>query len=334
MKKSIILSLLCLLFVSAAARNLKKSYYVTPEDFGCVAGDERKAVLNTQKLQEMVDYAILNGKKIIGKASSKFYIAGSIEINGPVTIEFNKASLIATDSSDMIVIKGKHREYSGVISGIHLDLNNIARSGFNGACAIKIRITDCNITGIPENGVGITIEKGYEVFVDNVHFEGGAYKATGLRSNTADCHYSDLVMIDCHTAVDNRGINYYERIHAWMGEKGKWIDGSTFFRVRGIGPIFLNQCFCDTYDIGIKVECKTNLFISQLRNFQNKEMWQRRTEEIHPVFIYFTKDSFADQSFIAIDNSYIGGLFVDNNNKQLFSNVAKHGVKFENTRIE
>lgn len=334
MRRFFFILLLCLLSVSGFCRNLKKSYYVTPEDFGCISGDIRKAAYNTQKLQEMVDYAISNGKEIIGNASKKYYIADGLLINGPVKIDFNRATLVATDTIDMVVLQGKHREYGGVISGLHLDLNNVAKSGINGVCAIKVRITDCNITGIPQNGVGLTIEKGYEVFVDNVHFEGGDYKATGLRANTADCHFSDLVMIDCHTAVDNRGINYYERIHAWMGEKGKWIDGSVFFKIRGIGPIFLNQCFCDTYEIGIQVCCKTNLFISQLRNFQNKEMWQRDSEKVHPVFFQFSNESIAEQSYIALDNSYIGGLYLNNQNKQLFSNLKKHNIRMQSTKVE
>lgn len=307
---------------------------MTPEDFGCVSNDMSKAVHNTRKLQEMVDYAIINGKKIIGKASHQYYVAGSVIINGPITIDFNRATLIATDTTDMIVLRGKHREYGGVISGLHLNLNNVAKSGIFGACAIKVRITDCNITGIPQDRVGIAIEKGYEVFVDNVHFEGGDNKAVGLRANTADCHFSDLVMIDCHTAVDNRGINYYERIHAWMGEKGRWLDGSVFFRIRGGGPIFLNQCFCDTYDVGFQIECKTNVFISQMRNFQNKEMWQRDLEKVHPVFFQFSNESFAEQSFISLDNSYIGGLFLNNQNKQLFSNIKNHNIKQQNTKVE
>ena len=320
--------------VVVTARNLKKSYYVTPEDFGCVAYDIKNAVHNSHKLQEMVDYAVANGKSIIANAGKEYFISEGIEINGPVTINFNRAKLIATEPTNMVVINGEHRVYGGVVSGLQLDLNRIATCGINGPCAIKVRITDCNIIGIPQNGVGVLIQKGYEVFVDNTHFEGGENNATGLRVNTADCHFTDLVMIDCHTAVDNLGVNYYDRIHAWMGEKGKWLDGSAFFIIRGGGPIYLNQCFCDTYDIGFHIETTTNLFISQLRNFQNMEMWEKDFSKIHPILFVFKNESIMKQSFVSLDNSYIGGLFIEGKNRQVLSNYDNHGIRSNNTVIE
>lgn len=326
--------LFSLLTICSGAKILNNQYYVTPADFGCVTGNATMAVHNSIKLQEMVNYAIKNGIKVIDHAKNQYYIAGSIVIDGPINIDLNRASFIATDTIDMIVIKGKGIQYAGVISGFHLDLNNVAKSDIKGNNAIKVRITNGNITGIPANGVGMTIETGCEVFVDNMHFEGGENQATGLKVNTADCHFSDIVMINCHTAVDNRGINSFERIHAWIGCKGKWLDGSIFFKIRGWGPIFLNQCFCDTYDIGFQIECKTYLFISQFRNFQNKVMWKRDVEKIHPMLFQFTNATIAKESNIILDSSYIGGLFIDNENRQLFSDKSNHQVKLLNTIIE
>ena len=334
MRKTVILFILCIISVVASARNLKKSYYITPEDFGCVSGDINKANHNSRKLQEMINYAVKNGKVVIGDASKKYFIAKGIEINGPITLNFNRASLVATVAVDMVVIKGEHRVYAGVITGLQLDLNKTATTGINCVCAIKSRISDCSIIGIPQYGVGMLISKGYEVFVDNVHFEGGDNYATGLRVNTADCHFTDLVMIDCHTAVDNLGVNFYDRIHAWIGEKGKWLDGSVFFLIRGWGPIFIDQCFCDTYDVGFLVETATNLFITQLRNFQNMEMWNKDISKINPVFFKFKDEDVVKKSFISLDNSYVGGVFVNGQNRQLFSNLNNHRIRLNNTVIE
>ena len=55
---------------------------------------------------------------------------------------------------------------------------------------------------------------------------------------TSDCHISDCVMIDCHTAVDNAGCNFYSRIHAWMTVKH--IEGSIFSRTMEDWSIYRN----------------------------------------------------------------------------------------------
>lgn len=323
----------CLLSFFAIAQNSERQYFVSPEDFGCVSGDENMAAHNTEKLQEMIDYSIRNGVKVICNANQQYYTKGSIVINGPISVDFNRAKLIATDTADMVVIVGRDIIYAGVISGLNLDMNNIASTGINVKYAMKVRITNCFISGIPSNAVGMIIERGGEAFIDNIHFMGGENMATGLRVNTADCHFSDMVMMDCHTAVDNLGFNYYERIHAWMGDEGKWLDGSTFFRVRG-GEVFLNQCFCDTYEIGVQIDSPTNLFISQMRNFHNMVMWNRNEETIHPVLFNFAEKGIVENSFISLTDSFIGGLFVNGRNKQEFANVENHNIRIHNARIE
>lgn len=333
MKKIVLLLFFCIASVFANAQESRVQLYVTPEDFGCVSGDSKFAAHNSEKLQEMVNYAIKNGVKVTSNANKNYYIASGIVINGPISVDFNRAKLIATDTTDMVVIIGRDIVYAGVVSGFNIDMNNVAKTGIYVKYAMKLRITNCMITGIPTNAVGMKIEKGGEAFVDNIHFMGGQNLATGLKVTTADCHFSDMVMMDCHTAVDNLGFNYYERIHGWMGDEGKWIDGSMFFRVRG-GSVFLNQCFCDTYDIGFQMDCQSSLFISQLRNFHNMVMWRRDVDRIHPVFFNFADETVAEKSFITLTDSYIGGLFTKGINRQLFSNVDNHNIKIHNTKIE
>ena len=99
--------------------------------------------------------------------------------------------------------------------------------------------------------------------------------------------------IDCYTAVDNRGSNFFERIHAWM--LPRYIHGSTYFRNRG-GGVFLNQCFCDTYDKAFVVDNVCEMHISQLKLIHNKIMWKEPYNKVNPIVFDFKSDEVASKS--------------------------------------
>lgn len=123
-------------------------------------------------------------------------------------------------------------------------------------------------------------------------------------------------MIDCYTAVDNRGSNFFERIHAWM--LPRYIHGSTYFRNRG-GGVFLNQCFCDTYDKAFVVDNVCEMHISQLKLIHNKIMWKESYDKVNPIVFDFKSDEVASMSKISLLDSYIGGLWLGNKERQVFS---------------
>jgi len=310
---------------------------VTPEDFGCVSGDEKEALNNSAKLQKMVEYAERNGMKIISGANKRYYISQSIQIRMPLTIDFNRAILVATDTIDMIVISRGNKNnklYAGKISGLYLDMNKKAKSGLYCRNVVKLRVNDCWVFNVSASGCGVAVKKGGEMFFDNIHIEGGENNACGIRIETHDCHFSDCVMINCHVAVDNNGSNFFERVHAWM-ENGRWIPGGTFFKIRSSGPIFLHQCFSDTFDRAFDIESKTKLFITQFKNFHNRNMWKwREVNNIKPEIFHFKTQNIADNSYITLDNSYIGSLVFEGKNYQKFSNLNDQQVKMYHTLTE
>lgn len=336
MKNSICFIILFLSLQFCSAQIANNEFYVTPENFGCISDSKHEASNNSRRLQAMIDFAIKNGCKIISKSEKHYYIAKGIYVSHPISIEFNRSTLIATDSVDMITFLRKdsnNKLYNGVVSGLYLDLNKIAKSGIRCQHVVKIRFTNNWIYNIPSNAVGVKVDKGSEMFFDNIHFEGGEKGAYGIKIDTHDCHFSDCVMINCYVAVDNNGSNFFERIHAWM-EKGTWIPGGAFFNIRGGRPIFLHQCFSDTFDKSFQIECKTNLFISQHKNYHNKQMWKREADKIQPLFLHFSSEEVAKNSQIVLDNSYIGGLYIDGKNRQSFSNIDGHHIIINSSYIE
>ena len=81
----------------------------------------------------MVEYAEQKGVKIVSGANKRYYISRGIQISSPITIDFNRAALIATDTIDVIVISRKNTNnklYAGKIyQNITLGANGKKETG-------------------------------------------------------------------------------------------------------------------------------------------------------------------------------------------------------------
>lgn len=329
MKRALIsVYLLCICFFALADNTIP--VFVTPEDFGCVSNDKKQAENNSVGLQKAIDYCMANGSKLTSVASHCYYIKQGLKISGFINIDLGGATIIATDSVPMFTVHWDKTEYwTGIIRNFRLNLNDIARIGINCDKVIKLHLTDGEFSGIGANAIGLNVKEGYELLADNLHFHGNQKYSTGIRTLTSDCHFSDCIMIDCYTAVDNRGSNFFERIHAWM--LPRYIHGSTYFRNRG-GGVFLNQCFCDTYDKAFVVDNVCEMHISQLKLIHNKIMWKKTYDKVNPIVFDFKSDEVASKSKISLVDSYIGGLWLGNKERQVFSKNANH-IETTNSNI-
>ena len=275
-------------------------------------------------MQKAIDYCIANGSKLTSVASHNYYINKGLNVSGFINVDLGGATIIATDTIYMLTVHCDKTEYwTGTIRNFRLNMNNKAKFGIYCENAIKLRFTDGEIVGIKNGGIGFYMGKGYEVFVDNIHFHGGQNNATGIMMRTSDCHFSDCVMINCHTAIDNLGCNFYSRIHAWM--TAHYIKGSTFYRSRG-GLAYLSQCFGDTFDRAFDIVGASELHISQFRVFHNKIMWKKPYDKLSPVVFYFANGSVANKSYITLIDSNIGGLVLSGKNRQVFTNIESNSI--------
>lgn len=324
----LILSLFC---CEAAFAENKISNTVTPEDFGCVSNDKHSASNNAKCLQKAVDFCVANGCKLTSNANCKYYIDKGIRISGFINIDFGCATLAAVDTIKVLNIHWDKTEYwTGNIKNFRIDLNNIGKVGINCDKVIKLCISDGEIIGIGANAIGLNIEKGYELLAKNLHFHGSQVNSTGIKINTSDCHFSDCIMIDCYTAVDNTGSNFYERIHAWM--LPNYLKGSTYFRNRK-GLVFLNQCFSDTYDKTFVVDNVCEMHISQFKLFHNKIMWENLPEAA-PILFLFRNEKTASESRITLSNSHVGGLIIEHKNRQKISNIVNHQIDMRGSFVQ
>ena len=313
-----------IIWVQAQNQISFSDYFVAPEMFGVKSGICDDPVANADSLQRAVDCAINTGKKLISRSDKQYYIGKSIYINGALEADMGRSTIIATDTINMIEIDYKTQiKWFGYLSGFVLDMNGIAKRGIHCNNAVKMHITNGDIKNVSKGGIGLQIDNGYEMVVDNVHFDAVADYATGLKITTSDCHFSDCIMINCKTAIDNHGSNVYDRIHAWMGDRGKWLSGSVFFLSRG-GESYLNQCCSDTFYTSFKITSSSLLFVNQQKNLHNKKMWEEKN--FFPYFFYFDPKAVGN-SKVYMTCSRIGGLSKNGKNIQHFTNN-------DNTEIE
>lgn len=305
---------------------------VTPESFGCISDDIKAANDNAKRMQDAINYCIKNGAKLESSANKTYYINKGLQISGFINIDMGCATIVATDSINILNIISTNRveRWNGVIRNFRLDLNNIARCGINCFYASKLHITDGEIVGIGNKAIGVNIEKGYELLIDNIHFHGSAINSRGIKISTSDCHFSDCILINCFIAIDNQGSNFYNRIHAWM--LSQYIHGSIFFNNRG-GLVFLSQCFSDTYDRTFEIDAESELHLSQLRLYHNKIMWIKPYDNVAPTLFYFKNLDIAEKTKISLIDSKIGNLILNKKNRQKFSNIEKCKVDTLGTSI-
>lgn len=318
-----------LLFVLNGICQVKTSPKIlTPEYFGCKENDKSAAYSNAACMQKAFDFCSQNGIKLQFSPNARFYLGKGLNLKDFVCIDFEGATLVATDTIKVLTItQSESKRWKGCLRNCRIELANIGKCGIYCPQVSKFHITDCEIASIGKYAVGVNIEHGFEVFVDNVHFEGWDIYSTGIKVTTNDCHFSDCVMIDCYTAIDNSGSNFYERMHAWM--LPRYIIGSTYFRNR-TGLTFLNQCFCDTYANAFAIDDVCEMHIAQLKLYHNKDIWKKPYDKINAMVFNFKNFHTATGSKIYISDSCIGELYLEGKDRQVFSNI-KNKIQIFNT---
>ena len=303
-------------------------YFLSPEMFGCISNQREYAERNSTCLQNMIDKANAEKKTIISSAGKKYYIKKGLVISGYVNIDFGGASIVALDSNEMITLEMDNVRWKGVIRNLKLDLNSVAKVGYWGKFPEKIRITDGEINGIGENAVGMSFDKGFEVFVDNIHFRGVSPRATGIRLKTSDCHFSNIVMIDCQKGFELYGSNFFSQIHAWIQDP-KLLKGSQLFDIKRGADNFMSQIFSDTYEVAYLIETEARLHITELKIYHNEHKWDDLDSSIVKSYLFFFSDSlYAKNSSIIIQNSHIGYLLKEGENRMLCSNINQFDCKW------
>lgn len=242
--------------MSAENKRSAPCMQITPFEFGAV-GDG--VADDTRALQSAVDAAIAKKTRLTSPMAAVYAVTAPIEIRGMLNADFNLAEIRAAARMPA-VIRYEAQPYYTLLRNLRIDGNLLADVCLSIVNARKMRI-DNLITGRHLNAA-LKIAHGYEIFVQNSHLNGAApddinrgaaANTVGIDIATSDCHFSDIVIIDCKTAVANRGFNFYERIHAWTYQPAIIKDSVCFDLWHNC---IISGCYADTFQTCFRLRHK------------------------------------------------------------------------------
>ena len=278
---------------------------ITPFEFGA-AGDG--VADDTKALQAAVDAAIAKKIALVSPMSAVYAVSAPIEIRGMLNADFQLAEVRAVARMPA-VIRYDASHYYTVLRNLRIDGALQADICVSIVNARKLRL-DNLITG-RHLKTALKIARGYEIFVQNSHFNGAdpdrksndaADNTVGIDIATSDCHFSDIVIIDCKTAVVNRGFNFYDRIHAWTA-KPSVITDSVCFDVWS--PCIISDSYADTFQICVRVrrkgvECKLN----GCGAYYNENLYKAKLGHVEPYLFWLDE---GDGRGVSLHSSFMRG---------------------------
>ena len=278
---------------------------ITPFDFGA-AGDG--VADDTKALQAAVDAAIAKKTALVSPMSAVYAVSAPIEIRGMLNADFQLAEIRATAPMPA-VIRYDASPYYTVLRNLRVDAALQADVCVSIVNARKLRL-DNLVTG-RHLKTALKIARGYEIFVQNSHFNGtdpdrkgsdAADNTVGIEIATSDCHFSDIVIIDCKTAIVNRGFNFYDRIHAWTA-KPSVIKESVCFDVWS--SCIISDSYADTFQICVRVrrkgvECK----LIGCGAFYNENLYKAKLGHVEPYLFWMDE---GDGRGVSLLSSFMRG---------------------------
>lgn len=278
---------------------------ITPFEFGAV-GDG--VADDTKALQAAVDAAIAKKTALASPMSAVYAVSAPIEIRGMLNADFQLAEIRAAARMPA-VIRYDASPYYTVLRNLRIDAALQADVCVSILNARKLRL-DNLVTG-RHLKTALKIARGYEIFVQNSHFNGSdpdrktsdaADNTVGIEIATSDCHFSDIVIIDCKTAIVNRGFNFYDRIHAWTA-KPSVIKDSVCFDVWS--ACIISDSYADTFQTCVRVrrkgvECK----LTGCGAYYNENLYKAKLGHVEPYLFWMDE---GDGRGVSLHASFMRG---------------------------
>ena len=257
---------------------------------------------DTTKFNLAITYAKNNNVKITSYEDKTYLVNQTLDLSN-LYVDFNMSTIKTNSEINIITINSE--TYYGEIKNVILDCNTIATAGIHVEMGRKLNIKNVNVINIKQ--YGIYYKNGYELIVDTIHLHGTEGNNTvGLYCTSGDSNFSNIVMIDCKTGIENiNGSNYYTNVHAWI-HKASLLVGSIFYKCNA-GSCFLTNCYSDTYQYSIyQYSYVPRLQIVNFFNVYNTGIYTSEIATEHaPEFMHC--ESLGGEAQTRISNSTIIG---------------------------
>ena len=289
---------------------------ISLEQFGCYGDNTHNDTTNFQKA---VTFAESHKLVLTSKGDKTYKVTSPINVD-TLECDLNMATVTTPDNINIFYIGSEN--YYGMITGITFDCTN-ANSAIYINQGRKKTIKNIVINNL--TSYGIYFNSGYELLIDDCHIKGKstASNGIGIYMKSSDSKVSNVILIDCHTAIRNDGMNFFEYIHAWILTPAL-VSGSIMFYIGGNKSSYYSQCYSDTYYITYDMHAG-NIQTDQMQVFFNQNIYS--SGENAPYFIYYA-DGVNQRS--SVTNSDINGVRSDQ--KITFSNKIGH-TKVSNNNL-
>lgn len=281
-------------------------------DFLQFGAKNDKTFDSTTFIKKAINYTKTSNKTIILNRKSEFLISESLDISN-LYCDFGNSVFYTNNNIDIFTIDTT--QYYTTIKNCELNCE-FAENGIHIIEGRKVNIFECNFSSVSNKG--ITYDKGYELSCKDLNITGNGSGGTiGLNLNAGDSHFTDIVLIDCQTAIFNNGLNFFTRIHAWILTPNLLIN-SKFFEVNNNSNIKCNQIYCDTYRIFINSIASNATYanINELMVYYNSKIMTVEAIGTNKNYIYYNDNS-SVSSQINIINSQVNGISINDTPVQL-----------------
>lgn len=222
------------------------------QQFGCYGDGTHD---DTTGFARAVACAKLNNKPVVGVKGSTYLISQSIQVDN-IDIDLKDSTVKTNETINElfkinIIDDVNQSDWYGEIKNVIFDCTNV-EEGLNITMGRKKHIENCKFINVSK--VAIYFHSGYEVFVNNCHIRGVgsptgndySSDSIGIMASGGDSHFENIVIVNCATAIYNRGLNFYNNIHAWTWSHALSPD-AIFIRCGGNVPAICSQIYADTF---------------------------------------------------------------------------------------
>ena len=284
---------------------------ITPEKYGAVGNGTKD---DTVALQSAFAESANQNKPVVFGYGKTYAVSSTLNItkrqdfygNGSVIKAISSVSdiiRINTESSHFPISIGK-----GLINNLTIDGNGLADNGIYVQYSAGFQLQNIDIGKVLQNG--IYIEKGFEIFCNNIRVSSGVLdlespiyaNVVGLNINTSDSHFSNIVTVNVKTGIVVKGgMNMFDFIHCWNTWASIMPTTIMFDLYAGI---IASNCYSDCCTTAVKVNgnISANFYGFNLLN-ATKFMPASAMGDVTPTF--FDLGTGANTSRIKVYGMYV-----------------------------